>query len=687
MGAQASPSNLPDADLKAAKRFLDVLDADAEEFCFQTFDDVKLPDGKPRKDARLVHLRHGSLGKLADKLRTLNEGGAGVFVAVNETDGKGRKAQNIVRVRGVTVDLDGAPLAPVRACRLKPHLIVESSPDKFHVYWLVKGLPLAEFEDVQRAIAKRFDGDPSVALLTHVARVPGFYHNKEQPFRTRIIAAGAHDAYDADDILAEFPPETKPHKPAGSAGSAVVLPIGVPMTAAREFVREHFFHDDVQGLYRYRGTFYDWQDTHFKEHDPQSIKSMLYAFLEKARVLTEDGTEPFNPTSSKVNQIIDAVEAMVYLGRDRATPFWLPPFTERTTEDLIACRNGLLNIETRKLRSHSLRLFNVNCLPYDYDPDAPTYPPMWMEFLRQLWPGDGDGRVARRMLQEIFGLMLTPDTCFQKLFLVIGPKRSGKGTIGRVLTALLGKENVASPTLAGLSTNFGLAPLIDKRCAIISDARLGPQTNVHAVAERLLSISGEDSLTIDRKYLSHWTGRMSVRFLILTNELPRIADASGALPSRFELLKLTQSFYGREDLTLTSKLLKELPGILNWSLRGLERLRERGHFEMPDMSREAIEELEHLASPVREFVNDWCVVGKKERISKDDLYQAWKAWCDESGHRHGSHIVFGRNLRAAFPEIRPTHSKGERLYDGIALSADGVRDEAIHAERVRMRRW
>jgi phage/plasmid-associated DNA primase len=53
-------------------------------------------------------------------------------------------------------------------------------------------------------------------------------------------------------------------------------------------------------------------------------------------------------------------------------------------------------------------------------PTAPTYPPMWQQFLRQLWPGEEDGKRARLTLQEIFGLMLTPDTRYQKIFLIVG---------------------------------------------------------------------------------------------------------------------------------------------------------------------------------------------------------------------------------------------------------------------------
>ena len=96
--------------------------------------------------------------------------------------------------------------------------------------------------------------------------------------------------------------------------------------------------------------------------------------------------------------------------------------------------------------------------------------------------------------------MLSADTSQQKMLLIVGPKRSGKGTIGRVLQALLGHSNVVGPTLASLQTNFGLAPLIGKPLAIISDARLGGRSDQASIAERLLSISGEDAVTIDRKF-------------------------------------------------------------------------------------------------------------------------------------------------------------------------------------------
>ena len=171
--------------------------------------------------------------------------------------------------------------------------------------------------------------------------------------------------------------------------------------------------------------------------------------------------------------------------------------------------------------------------------------------------------------------------------MVVGPRRSGKGTIGRVLTRLIGEHNCVSPTLAGLGTNFGLAPLIGKQLAIISDARLSGRADQHAIAERLLSITGEDGLTIDRKYAPAWTGQLSSRFLILSNELPQLADVSGALAGRFILLLLRESFYGREDQDLTSKLLNELPGILNWAIAGWAKLASFGRFRQPTSATES----------------------------------------------------------------------------------------------------
>jgi putative DNA primase/helicase len=127
--------------------------------------------------------------------------------------------------------------------------------------------------------------------------------------------------------------------------------------------------------------------------------------------------------------------------------------------------------------------------------------------------------------------------------------------------------NVAGPTLASLGTNFGLQPLLGKSLAVVSDARLGT-ANPGAVVERLLSISGEDALTVDVKYREPWTGKLGARFVVISNELPNLGDASGAVATRFLVLSLTQTWLGQEDPTLTDKLLGELPAVLGCHWKG-----------------------------------------------------------------------------------------------------------------------
>ncbi len=220
--------------------------------------------------------------------------------------------------------------------------------------------------------------------------------------------------------------------------------------------------------------------------------------------------------------------------------------------------------------------------------------------------------------------------------------------------------------------NFGLWPLIGKSLAIISDARLSGRSDTANVVEHLLSISGEDAQTIDRKNLEPITCTLPARFVIISNELPRLTDSSGALVSRLILLRLTRSFLGQEDPALTEKLFAELPGILLWAIQGWKRLRQFGRFIQPRTSTQLIEEMEALASPVSVFVRDCCRVGDDENVDRQDLYNAYRKWADVNGKGHIEDAAgFGRALRAVLPTIKDewhrVFEKKRRYYRGVGL--------------------
>jgi putative DNA primase/helicase len=462
------------------------------------------------------------------------------------------------------------------------------------------------------------------------------------------------------------------------ASNQLLLYPGAPLISAREFLHRWHTKARMRTLHHQNATFYRWAQTHYDEMTTEEVRADLYAFLDKAvRPTDEEGeTAPFSPTKSKVANVLEALAAEAQLPSATRPPAWLDDQLHPAAADLISCTNGLLHLPSRKLLPHSTALFSLNALDFDYQPKAPEAVE-WIKFLHQLWPDDPD---SIGMLQEMFGLILTGDTSHQKAFLLVGPKRSGKGTIARVATRLLGQANVCGPTLSSLGSNFGIAPLIGKRLAIISDARLGGKTDQSVVVERILAITGEDSLSIDRKFKDAWTGRLETRIMVLTNELPRLADASGALASRFLILLLTNSFYGKEDHGLTDRIIRELPGILNWSLEGWDRLKKRGHFVQPASSAAAQQDFEDLGSPIGAVLRDRCIIGPSEKCRPEDLHGRWMDWCrDQNITQVGTVQTFGRELRSVVSGLKvvnPRNAQGkqERYYQGVRLAAQAEID-------------
>lgn len=431
---------------------------------------------------------------------------------------------------------------------------------------------------------------------------------------------------------------------AGLGDMPHVLPApGRPVDVARELLLKRT-EGGVHLLQHWRD---DWwrhhQGTHWAQTEQAEVDAWLYCSTEKATYLhpTKSGdleTRPWAPNRSRIGDLRDALAKIVLLPASVDAPAWLDDRRTPAADQLIPVRNGLLEVDGsggRVLHPCTPALFNRYALPFDFDPRA-SRPAAWLAFLDQLWPGEPDAVAA---LQEWFGYVLSGRTELQKILLLVGPQRSGKGTIARVLAELVGKGNHAGPTLGSLGTNFGLQPLLGKPLAIVSDARLSTKADVATITERLLSISGEDALTVDRKFREAWTGTLGTRFMVLSNELPRLGDASGAIASRFVILTLGRSWLGHEDPGLTKRLRAELPSILCWALDGLDRLTERGAFVEPASSADSVAALAELVSPVGAFVRERCEVGDYE-VSAEVLYGEWARWAANHGHHAGSATTF-----------------------------------------------
>lgn len=431
---------------------------------------------------------------------------------------------------------------------------------------------------------------------------------------------------------------------------------GEPLPLARVIARRS------PGILRWQQMFLIWDSGAYRPMGDDEARALAYAELER---FAEKATR------TRVTDVLDALRAVTHVS-DSIEPSVYLSSREQVPRGVIALRNGILDLKTAELHAPSPDLFTLAALPVDFDLTADC--PNWRRFLEDIWPNDHE---SIQTIQEIFGYLIAGTTEQQKIFLIIGPKRSGKGTILRILTALLGRQNVAAPTLGSLSEQFGLQSLIGKLAALVSDARLSGRADQQQIAERLLSISGEDYLSIPRKHLGDFTAQLHSRFVLATNELPRLHDASGALASRFIPLVMERSWFGQEDHGLTDRLLSELPGILNWSMHGYRRLHNRGHFEIPTNARDAMDELADLGSPISSFLRDRCVVEPGAEVDVSALYQAWRDWCQDHGRDHpGTEQSFGRDLRAAVPTLGNSrvrrNGQRRRVYQGIRLITEDL---------------
>ncbi|WP_329057619.1 phage/plasmid primase, P4 family [Streptomyces sp. NBC_01453] len=472
-----------------------------------------------------------------------------------------------------------------------------------------------------------------------------------------------------------------------------------PMAVARDLAPA-WHHDATKLLTRryWRGTWMRWEGSYWREMDDQEVRASLYKKLEHAEYvagLDKHGVpivKPWAPTKRKISDLMEAISAVTHLRPSVDAPEWISrdglsrdsehSYTHGVESPIVACTNGLLRVQDRELLPLTPGFFNLVSVPFDFDPEATA--PTWEQFLKQVWPDDERSIAA---LQEWFGYVLSGRTDQQKIVLIVGPTRSGKGTIARIMTNLVGKGNMAGPTLAGLATNFGLSPLLGKSLAVISDARLAGRDG-HQVVERLLTISGEDTIDVDRKFRDPWTGKMPTRLMILSNELPNFGDASGVIARRFIVLNMEVSWLGKEDTELTDKLAAEMPGILNWALDGLARLEKNGHITEPPGSAEAVTTMQDTASPTSAFVRECCDKGPTHEVLVDELWDSWKEWAEDQGIRPGSKAMLGRNLQSVVPQAkrtRPRDDAGRQIptYSGIGLKTKARNGESPDSTRLR----
>lgn len=432
-------------------------------------------------------------------------------------------------------------------------------------------------------------------------------------------------------------------------------------------------------LRSWQGEFYLWVESIYRKRSNEQIESIVTEVCFSQRLAendrsvkrhesavkkaeAEDKTIPtYKPpadiTPAKVSAVIAAMRCICTVDESINMPAWIRPEGMPPANAVLSCRNGIFELTDdgfRKLFDKPTpAFFSTAGLSFECDPYETC--PEWETTLEQWWPGDEESKL---LFQQWCGSHLSPEILHHKMLIDIGPPRSGKGIRREILGEITGHESVTTPKLAELGQQFGLQGWGGKRAAFLADARMGRNSDAIAIGEALLGIVGGDPQNIQRKNLpTLFSVSLPVKITLFSNEVPTMFDSSGALASRFLTLRTTRSFLGAEDVYLRQRLRAELPGILNWALRGLQSLRMTGEFTQPENARQMARDIADTYSPVRVFVRDCCEVddlGKDSARSaeKHRIYEWWCEWCNLQGiEKPGTMAIFFRNLYAAYPCI------------------------------------
>lgn len=341
---------------------------------------------------------------------------------------------------------------------------------------------------------------------------------------------------------------------------------------------------------------------------------------------------------------------------------------------LVIYENGVLDTETWMLTPHDPELFTTNILPYRYAPGAPCS--AWVQFLGELFEGDQE-RID--LLQEWFGYLMSPSYRFHKIMLLLGPPRSGKGTVGRVLEMMAGGQNFSGGSLHAFASDKFLDSLRTKPVMFVGDAEQKVSRNhIGTIIERMKTISGNDAITFDRIYKKSLTETLPTRITIAANHTPSLFDDSGALAGRFLVLPINVTFSGRENVRLFEALSGEIGGIAAWAMSGLYRLNAADRFTSPKASEDEAQYVAETYSPLMRFIDEVCL-GDSEAVTYcDDMHDAYRAWAVV---KQEDHVLPRRTFTSAFKDAtRGRFRYGpQRQGDKVERGFKGVRLRAVES--------
>ncbi|MHB8100922.1 MAG: DNA primase family protein [Methanosarcina sp.] len=338
---------------------------------------------------------------------------------------------------------------------------------------------------------------------------------------------------------------------------------------------------------------------------------------------------------------------------------------------LISLNNGIFDTKEWKFREHDPSILSTIRIPRTYDPDAKC--PVINRFL-----DDVVSQKDKQTLIEWSGLMLIPETKFEKAMMVSGPGSNGKSTFFIILTDTIGEENTTAIPLQKLidekNNKFIVAHLHEKLMNVCADI---PSTTIHN-SDMFKRLVGKDKITGEHKFGHPFEFYNTARLIFSARIIPNIAEINDeAYFRRWLIVEFSNRFTGEsDDKDIQAKLTTdaELSGFLNLALEGLHTILENGRFTHELSIKDTADLYVKKANPVYKFSEE-CIVSSPDDILKNDVYLEYLRWCEQYNEKPMDNNIFGKKMKALrYLSVQKGDSK--YYWEGIAIKTNtkGIRN-------------
>jgi putative DNA primase/helicase len=388
----------------------------------------------------------------------------------------------------------------------------------------------------------------------------------------------------------------------------------------------------------------------------------LFVQAEKGKMKLTAGGPPEEPKEPKrqrvdaslVREVLAELQAAALVNGKFNLPCLLPSGGE---PHLLAFANGLLDVDTLEIRPHTADWFSAVSIPYSYVPGCVC---VVLERALDTWFAGDQERIA--LAQEWAGYLLTRSTDAQKYMTLVGEGSNGKGAYSAALQALAGEDNVSVAPWQALGERFQLTQTLGKLLNVSDD--IGEWDR--AAEGTLKWFTGGQSMSFEQKGKDSFKAVPTARLMLACNTPPRVIDKSDGVWRRMLVLpfdvKIVKKVPGMDKPGWWAKN-ANLPGVLNWALVGLKRLRKNeGEFTSPKRSEAYTRELQLEHNPARQFLTEHFVADEScNDVSSANLYSRYRGWCAECGYEKPLGIAtFAKEVKRAFEGARTMNRRVNR---------------------------